>query len=155
MPKVVFFRPSPLIAVKPPTFDQCHSANLVRIPNIWPPQAGKIFLFLVTCFNFLTFGIFSRSGLCKLWTVPDCQQLRTFRGHNAPAGCIRFHPQSTVSLRPTELNLASCAHDGSVMLWNLERYVWIEGGLSQDGVLAEVLGCDGSIWHAVKGVYDL
>jgi len=33
-----------------------------------------------------------------------------------------FHPQSGVSLSPTAANLVSAAADGSVHLWNLERY---------------------------------
>ncbi|RWS07423.1 U4/U6 small nuclear ribonucleoprotein Prp4-like protein [Dinothrombium tinctorium] len=62
----------------------------------------------------------SWSGLCKLWSAPDLQHIRTLRGHNCNARCITFHPQSTQSLSPTVLNLASSATDGSVNLWNLE-----------------------------------
>ncbi|VDP23682.1 unnamed protein product [Soboliphyme baturini] len=60
------------------------------------------------------------SGVCKLWAVPDCSLIRTYQGHNDSAGCIRFHPSSTISASRTELNMASCSHDGSVKLWNLE-----------------------------------
>ncbi|MCG8626607.1 MAG: WD40 domain-containing protein [Proteobacteria bacterium] len=42
-------------------------------------------------------------------------------GHNERAGAIAFHPQATISLPPSTLALASCAADGSVCLWNLER----------------------------------
>nr|DBA21248.1 TPA: hypothetical protein GDO54_017922 [Pyxicephalus adspersus] len=78
------------------------------------------------------------SGLCKLWSVPDCTPVRTLRGfwksrqqdcfarkeidkgHNTNVGAIVFHPKSTVSLDEKDVNLASCAADGSVKLWNLE-----------------------------------
>ncbi|CAJ0968515.1 unnamed protein product [Ranitomeya imitator] len=65
--------------------------------------------------------IHNRSGLCKLWSIPDCQPVRTLRGHNTNVGAIVFHPKSTLSLDEKDVNLASCAADGSVKLWNLER----------------------------------
>uniref|UniRef100_A0A8C6Q9B1 Pre-mRNA processing factor 4 n=1 Tax=Nannospalax galili TaxID=1026970 RepID=A0A8C6Q9B1_NANGA len=61
------------------------------------------------------------SGLCKLWSVPDCNLLHTLRGHNTNVGAIVFHPKSTVSLDQKDVNLASCAADGSVKLWTLGR----------------------------------
>ncbi|KAF5917682.1 hypothetical protein HPG69_013518 [Diceros bicornis minor] len=60
------------------------------------------------------------SGLCKLWSVPDCNLLHTLRGHNTNVGAIVFHPKSTVSLDQKDVNLASCAADGSVKLWSLD-----------------------------------
>ncbi|OBS76843.1 hypothetical protein A6R68_16703 [Neotoma lepida] len=60
------------------------------------------------------------SGLCKLWSVPDCSLLHTLRGHNTNVGAIVFHPKSTVSLDQKDVNLASCAADGSVKLWSLD-----------------------------------
>ncbi|KAK5900214.1 hypothetical protein CgunFtcFv8_025189 [Champsocephalus gunnari] len=62
----------------------------------------------------------SWSGLCKLWSVPDCSLLRTLRGHNTNVGAIVFRPQAGVSLDQSDVSLASCAGDGSVKLWNLE-----------------------------------
>lgn len=62
----------------------------------------------------------SWTGLCKLWAVPDCNHIRTLRGHCTNVGAIVFHPQSTISLDEKDVNLASCAADGSVKLWNLE-----------------------------------
>ncbi|EHA97760.1 U4/U6 small nuclear ribonucleoprotein Prp4 [Heterocephalus glaber] len=55
------------------------------------------------------------SGLCKLWSVPDCNLLHTLR-----VGVIVFHSKSTVSLDQKDVNLASCAADGSVKLWSLD-----------------------------------
>lgn len=66
---------------------------------------------------------FCRSGLCKLWSVPDCQLLKTFSGHTGPAGAIVFHPHANNDNSDRICALASCAHDGSVKLWNLERLV--------------------------------
>uniref|UniRef100_A0A8C7YEL4 Pre-mRNA splicing tri-snRNP complex factor PRPF4 n=1 Tax=Oryzias sinensis TaxID=183150 RepID=A0A8C7YEL4_9TELE len=65
----------------------------------------------------------SWSGLCKLWSVPDCNLIRTLRGHNTNVGAIVFRPQSGVSLDQSDVNLASCAADGTVKLWNMERCV--------------------------------
>ncbi|CAF1671151.1 unnamed protein product, partial [Adineta ricciae] len=65
-------------------------------------------------------AVSSRSGLCKLWTVPDCRPIRTLRGHTIDACCISWHPQSTLTQDPGVINLASSAFDGSVKLWNLE-----------------------------------
>lgn len=42
-------------------------------------------------------------------------------GHNTNVGAIVFHPKATVSLDKKDISLASCAADGSVKLWNLER----------------------------------
>ncbi|XP_046437636.1 U4/U6 small nuclear ribonucleoprotein Prp4-like [Daphnia pulex] len=62
----------------------------------------------------------SWSGLCKLWNVPDCTLSHSLRGHKCSVGAIVFHPQATLSLEPSELNMASCSMDGAVKLWNLE-----------------------------------
>uniref|UniRef100_A0A6Q2ZLG0 Pre-mRNA processing factor 4 (PRP4)-like domain-containing protein n=1 Tax=Esox lucius TaxID=8010 RepID=A0A6Q2ZLG0_ESOLU len=62
----------------------------------------------------------SWSGLCKLWNVPDCTLVRTLRGHNTHVGAICFHPQATVTLEDSDVNMASCAADGSVKLWSLD-----------------------------------
>jgi len=59
----------------------------------------------------------SWSGLCKLWSLPDLNQVNTFRGHNTQASCIVFHPKS--SQEKDSLNLASSGNDGSVLLWSL------------------------------------
>ncbi|XP_039631730.1 U4/U6 small nuclear ribonucleoprotein Prp4 [Polypterus senegalus] len=62
----------------------------------------------------------SWSGLCKLWTVPNCSLIRTLRGHNTNVGAIAFHPQATISMDEKGVNLVSCAADGSVKLWSLD-----------------------------------
>uniref|UniRef100_A0A8C2ZER9 Pre-mRNA splicing tri-snRNP complex factor PRPF4 n=1 Tax=Cyclopterus lumpus TaxID=8103 RepID=A0A8C2ZER9_CYCLU len=62
----------------------------------------------------------SWSGLCKLWSVPDCNLIRTLRGHHTNVGAVVFRPESGISLEKSDVNLASCSTDGSVKLWNLE-----------------------------------
>lgn len=62
----------------------------------------------------------SWSGLCKLWTIPDCQEIMTLRGHNVQVGSIIFHPEATLSADNAGICMASCAQDGSVKLWSLE-----------------------------------
>ncbi|XP_067945860.1 U4/U6 small nuclear ribonucleoprotein Prp4-like [Watersipora subatra] len=62
----------------------------------------------------------SWSGLCKLWSIPSCELVRTLKGHQCQASCITFHPQSGVTQSSQSINLASCDQTGSVKLWNLE-----------------------------------
>ena len=62
----------------------------------------------------------SWSGLCKLWSVPDCKELKVLRGHRSNVGSIAFHPQATISLEESDACLASCAQDGSVKLWSMD-----------------------------------
>jgi len=62
----------------------------------------------------------SWSGLCKLWSVPDCTFIRNLRGHNCNVGSIDFHPQATIDLDDSLCCMASCGQDGTVKLWNLE-----------------------------------
>ncbi|KAL3313642.1 U4/U6 small nuclear ribonucleoprotein Prp4 [Cichlidogyrus casuarinus] len=62
----------------------------------------------------------SWSGLCKIWSVPDCELQATLRGHAQNASCVRWHPRAFIDQTKQSINLASCAHDGSVKLWSLD-----------------------------------
>ncbi|XP_045461463.1 U4/U6 small nuclear ribonucleoprotein Prp4 [Harmonia axyridis] len=62
----------------------------------------------------------SWSGLCKIWSVPDCELKQVLKGHTCNVGAIVFHPQATLSLDENVCNMASCASDGSVKLWDLK-----------------------------------
>ncbi|GAB6023365.1 U4/U6 small nuclear ribonucleoprotein Prp4 [Chamberlinius hualienensis] len=62
----------------------------------------------------------SWSGLCKLWSVPDCNLVRVLKGHNHHIGSIIFRPQATIDLDPKTCCMASCCADGIVNFWNLE-----------------------------------
>jgi WD40 repeat protein len=46
---------------------------------------------------------------------------RVLTGHNVQVGCIVFHPQATLTQENTGICMATCAYDGSVKLWSLER----------------------------------
>ncbi|KAG1451913.1 hypothetical protein G6F46_001440 [Rhizopus delemar] len=61
------------------------------------------------------------SGLCKVWSVPNCEPLLTLKGHNDKVGGVAFHPEATISLEKNVLNLATGAADGLIQLWNLEK----------------------------------
>lgn len=58
----------------------------------------------------------SWSGMCKLWSVPDCKLLQTLRGHTCYAcgvamrNGVKLDEQNVVSM-------ASCGTDGTVKLW--------------------------------------
>nr|CAH7762403.1 unnamed protein product [Callosobruchus chinensis] len=60
----------------------------------------------------------SWSGLCKVWSVPDCELVQTLKGHTCNVGAIVFHPKATLDQEQTICNMASCAADGSVKLWD-------------------------------------
>ena len=62
----------------------------------------------------------SWSGLCKLWTVPNCKEVRTLRGHTSQVGSITFNPRAVMDMESSDPCLASCAQDGSVILWSLD-----------------------------------
>jgi len=62
----------------------------------------------------------SWSGLCKLWSVPDCKQEKVFKGHQQRVAAIRWHPKACLSQESSALNMASCDADGNVRLWSLD-----------------------------------
>eukprot|EP00040_Diaphanoeca_grandis_P005996 m.35485 g.35485 ORF g.35485 m.35485 type:complete len:525 (+) comp17145_c0_seq3:98-1672(+) len=62
----------------------------------------------------------SWSGLCKVWSVPECKELKVFKGHNQRVGAISWHPQACLSQDSSALNMASCDADGVVRLWSLD-----------------------------------
>ncbi|XP_062131538.1 LOW QUALITY PROTEIN: U4/U6 small nuclear ribonucleoprotein Prp4 [Drosophila sulfurigaster albostrigata] len=58
----------------------------------------------------------SWSGLCKLWSVPDCELKQTLRGHASYVGGVALRP----GVKADEENvvaMASGGHDGAVKLW--------------------------------------
>ena len=97
------------------------SASSPLTPSSWPPALGQWELQSSPPVYILIWSP-CRSGLCKLWSLPSCNLIRVLRSHNERAGSIVWHPQATISLSPTALNLASCAADGSISLWDLQRY---------------------------------
>lgn len=61
----------------------------------------------------------TRSGRCKLWSVPDMETYLSFKPHAINANFITFNPKSGQDLSQEAANLASCAMDGSILMWNL------------------------------------
>ena len=51
-----------------------------------------------------------------------CVVAPSLPGHSTNVGAISFHPQATLSLEDSDVNMVSCAVDGSVKLWSLDRY---------------------------------
>uniref|UniRef100_A0A0A9YDH1 U4/U6 small nuclear ribonucleoprotein Prp4 n=1 Tax=Lygus hesperus TaxID=30085 RepID=A0A0A9YDH1_LYGHE len=60
----------------------------------------------------------SWSGLCKIWSIPDCEEKKVLRGHNCNVCAIVFHPKAGLE-EGIACALASCAVDGTVKLWSL------------------------------------
>ncbi|CAL4065560.1 unnamed protein product, partial [Meganyctiphanes norvegica] len=61
----------------------------------------------------------SWSGVCKTWKVPECKEEQVLRGHDCYVDCIEWHPEATLSMEASALNLVSSGRDGSVQLWSL------------------------------------
>ncbi|KAI0372700.1 U4/U6 snRNP-specific spliceosomal protein [Pilatotrama ljubarskyi] len=61
----------------------------------------------------------SWAGNVKLWNVPDCTPVRTYRGHTDRVGGVAWHPQATISLSEDVVNFVSGAADMTVNLWSL------------------------------------
>ncbi|XP_068141954.1 U4/U6 small nuclear ribonucleoprotein Prp4 [Drosophila tropicalis] len=62
----------------------------------------------------------SWSGLCKLWSVPDCGLKQTLRGHASYVGGVALRP----GVKADEENvvaMASGGHDGAVKLWGFNN----------------------------------
>uniref|UniRef100_A0A034VMW8 U4/U6 small nuclear ribonucleoprotein Prp4 n=1 Tax=Bactrocera dorsalis TaxID=27457 RepID=A0A034VMW8_BACDO len=71
----------------------------------------------------------SWSGLCKVWTVPDCKLLLTLRGHASYVGGVAFRPGVTQDDKNV-VAMASGGHDGAVKLW----------GFNSEESLADITG---------------
>lgn len=67
-----------------------------------------------------------------MWTVPNCELTLTLRGHSCNVGAIVFHPRAMQEGETSVCALASCAADGSVKLWTMERYEWMVNNLVID-----------------------
>ena len=65
----------------------------------------------------------SWAGNVKLWDMPNCTPVRTFRGHTDRVGGVAWHPQATLSQSEDVVNMVSGAADQTVNLWSLNRYV--------------------------------
>ncbi|KAL1943065.1 hypothetical protein VTO73DRAFT_4736 [Trametes versicolor] len=61
----------------------------------------------------------SWAGNVKLWNVPDCTPVRTYRGHTDRVGGVAWHPQATKSQSEDAVNFVSGAADLSLNMWSL------------------------------------
>ncbi|VDM64468.1 unnamed protein product [Angiostrongylus costaricensis] len=61
------------------------------------------------------------SGQPSVWRRETCERMIRYVGHQSQSGCARFHPHAFISADLSELNVASCAHDGTVYLWSLDN----------------------------------
>ncbi|KAI0731332.1 U4/U6 snRNP-specific spliceosomal protein [Earliella scabrosa] len=61
----------------------------------------------------------SWAGNVKLWNVPDCTPVRTFRGHTDRIGGVAWHPEATLTQSEDTVNMVSGAADLTVNLWSL------------------------------------
>ncbi|KAG4096781.1 WD40 repeat-like protein [Neocallimastix lanati (nom. inval.)] len=62
----------------------------------------------------------SYSGLVKLFKIPTLENCFTFKGHKERLSGLAWHPQATLSMSTSSVNLASCSADGAIHLWSLE-----------------------------------
>lgn len=59
----------------------------------------------------------SWSGICKVWSVPECKTIQILRGHTSHVGGVGFRNNSCLDCF-SEVAMASCSTDGMVKLWN-------------------------------------
>ncbi|CAG8440228.1 3056_t:CDS:10 [Diversispora eburnea] len=63
----------------------------------------------------------SWSGLIRIWGVPNCEALSLLKGHTDRIGGVAWHPDSTLSIDKSVVNLASGAADSMIHLWSLDN----------------------------------
>ncbi|KAI1793533.1 U4/U6 snRNP-specific spliceosomal protein [Ganoderma leucocontextum] len=61
----------------------------------------------------------SWSGDVKLWDMPNCTPVRTFRGHTDRVGGVAWHPKATLAQSEDAVNMVSGAADQLLHLWSL------------------------------------
>ncbi|KAI1793523.1 U4/U6 snRNP-specific spliceosomal protein [Ganoderma leucocontextum] len=55
----------------------------------------------------------------KLWDMPNCTPVRTFRGHTDRVGGVAWHPKATLAQSEDAVNMVSGVADQSLHLWSL------------------------------------
>ncbi|KAJ2078680.1 hypothetical protein H4R24_004309 [Coemansia sp. RSA 988] len=62
----------------------------------------------------------SWSGTIKLWDIPECNMLRSYRGHTDRIGGLSLHPQAG-ERGESVVDFASGAADNNIFLWSLGK----------------------------------
>eukprot|EP00039_Didymoeca_costata_P001351 m.51760 g.51760 ORF g.51760 m.51760 type:complete len:507 (-) comp10752_c0_seq2:4539-6059(-) len=62
----------------------------------------------------------SWTGLCKIWSIPECEPVKVLRGHTNRVSAVRWHPQSGCGQDRSAINLVSSDVAGVVRCWSLE-----------------------------------
>lgn len=67
-----------------------------------------------------TAAIGSWTGEIKIMTIPDLAEKQVFRGGHTDKVGLAWHPQATLSMSKSGVNLASGGADGNIHLWSLD-----------------------------------
>lgn len=62
----------------------------------------------------------SWTGELKTWDMPNLNELSVKRGHTEKIGGAAWHPQATLGLSESAVNIASGGGEGDVKLWSLD-----------------------------------
>lgn len=73
------------------------------------------FLYRILSSTFIDF--IHRSGICKVWTIPDCTLVQTLRGHSSYVGGVSMRNGVTRD-DPNVVAMATGGSDGTVKLWS-------------------------------------
>ncbi|EGD77734.1 hypothetical protein PTSG_08825 [Salpingoeca rosetta] len=65
-------------------------------------------------------GVASWTGTVKLWAVPACTEMSTYRAHAERVSALSWHPSACISQDRSSVNFATCSVDGAVKLWGLD-----------------------------------
>lgn len=71
----------------------------------------------------------SWSGMCKLWSVPDCDQVQTLRGHACYVGGVAMRNGVPLD-EQNVVSMATAGSDGTVKLW----------GFGSEEAIADITG---------------
>ncbi|KWU46190.1 U4/U6 snRNP-specific spliceosomal protein [Rhodotorula sp. JG-1b] len=63
----------------------------------------------------------SWTGQAKLWSVPQCKEIRVLKGHKERIGGVAWHPQATLTQTASSVNFATSGADNDIKLWDLEN----------------------------------
>ncbi|KAF6718774.1 U4/U6 small nuclear ribonucleoprotein Prp4 [Oryzias melastigma] len=92
--------------------DICSNATILFCRNT------SLFFCRISTTSAVRSEMIGQSASATLAPTPGCWPPRP--GHNTNVGAIVFRPEAGISLDQSDINLASCAADGTVKLWNLE-----------------------------------